>query len=132
MALNVLIVDDDPTTRTLLARLLTKRLGCEVRESGDGLAAYLALESAPADLVLLDVSMPTVTGQELLHKLRNDQRFATLPIVMITATNDRETVTDSIGQGVLDYIRKPFNLAVVERRLIAVLRGLGHTITVAS
>jgi CheY-like chemotaxis protein len=113
----VLVVDDDQLIRRVLRRLLEKRYGCVVQEATDGLAAYLALEAEVPDLVLLDVSMPNVTGPELLEKLRADPRFERLPVAMITAVGERDTVVESIERGVVDYIRKPLRLPSVERRL---------------
>src|SRR5262249_48494788 len=91
----VLVVDDDKLIRQVLRRLLERRYGCLVQEATDGQVALGALEADLPDLVLLDVSMPNVTGPQLLEKLRADPRFARLPVAMITAVGERETVVES-------------------------------------
>ena len=124
MGVKVLVVDDDQIIRRILRRLLEKRYGCVVQEATDGMAAYVAVEAELPDLVLLDVSMPNMTGPELLEKLRADPRFERLPVAMITATGDRDTVVESIERGVVDYVRKPLRLPSVERRLTDLFRRL--------
>jgi putative two-component system response regulator len=124
VGVKVLVVDDDQIIRRILRRLLEKRYGCVVREATDGLVAYQAVEAELPDLVFLDVSMPNMTGPELLEKLRGDPRFERLPVAMITATGDRDTVVESIERGVVDYVRKPLRLPSVERRLTDLFRRL--------
>jgi CheY-like chemotaxis protein len=124
VAVKVLVVDDDRLIRQVLRRLLERRYGCLVHEATDGQAALVALEADLPDLMLLDVSMPNVTGPELLEKLRADPRFERLPVAMITAVGERETVLESIERGVVDYIRKPLRVLAVERRLTDLFRRL--------
>ena len=125
MAAKVLIVDDDPLVRKLLTRLLEKRFGAQVREAVDGYAGFMAAEAEMPDLVLLDVSMPVVDGPALLEKMRADERFAKLPVVTISAAGEGETVMRMIDLGVIDYLRKPLNLAAVQKRLERVFAAAG-------
>ena len=125
MAAKVLIVDDDPLVRKLLTRLLEKRFGAQVREAVDGYAGFMAAEAETPDLMLLDVSMPVVDGPALLEKMRADERFAKLPVVTISAAGERETVMRMIDLGVIDYLRKPLNLAAVQKRLERVFAAAG-------
>ncbi|MGE0440804.1 MAG: response regulator [Gemmatimonadales bacterium] len=125
MSFNVLVVDDDATTRRILGRLLTKRFGATVREAEDGLQGFLAVEADVPDLILLDVSMPVVDGPELLEKLRGDPRFAAIPVVTVSAAGEREVVMRMIDLGIIDYLRKPLNIAAIEKRLTRVLEGAG-------
>ncbi len=127
MTVKVLIVDDDPVVRKLLSRLLQKRFGAEVREAPDGYAGFMAVEADPPDFMLLDVSMPIVDGPALLEKLRADERFAKLPVMTISAAGEREIVMRMIDLGVLDYLRKPLNLAAVQKRLERVFAAAGLT-----
>ena len=131
MAAKVLIVDDDPLVRKLLTRLLEKRFGAQVREAVDGYAGFMAAEAETPDLMLLDVSMPVVDGPALLEKMRADERFATLPVVTISAAGERETVMRMIDLGVIDYLRKPLNLAAVQKRLERVFAAAGLSIPAA-
>ena len=77
-------------------------------------------------MVLLDVAMPIVDGPDLLAKLRADPRFANLPVITISAAGERDVVMRMIELGVADYLRKPLNLAAVEKRLVRVLTATGH------
>lgn len=122
---NVLVVDDDPTVRRILAKLLEKRFGASVREATDGFAGYMAVEAERPDLVLLDLSMPIVDGPAMLEKLRADERFVTLPVVVISAAGEREVVLRMIELGVKDYLRKPLNLAAVQKRLERLFPSIG-------
>ncbi len=122
---NVLVVDDDPTVRRILAKLLEKRFGASVREAADGFAGYMAVETDRPDLVLLDVSMPIVDGPAMLEKLRGDERFATLPVVVISAAGERDVVLRMIELGVRDYLRKPLNLTAVQKRLERLFPAIG-------
>lgn len=125
MTVKVLIVDDDAVVRKLLSRLLEKRFGATVREAADGYAGYMAVENDPPDLMLLDVSMPIVDGPALLEKLRADDRFKAMPVVTISAAGEREIVMKMIDLGVLDYLRKPLNLAAVQKRMERVFAATG-------
>lgn len=123
--MRVLVVDDDVTIRTILTRLLQKRFGATVREAADGYAGFLAVSEETPDVLLLDVVMPIVDGPELLAKLRDDPRFAQLPVITISAAGEREVVMRMIDLGVIDYLRKPLNLAAVQKRLERVFTSIG-------
>jgi CheY-like chemotaxis protein len=121
----VLVVDDDTTVRTILGRLLQKRFDAVVREAPDGYAAFIALAEEVPDLLLLDVTMPIVDGPELLEKIRADPKLVNLPVVAISAAGERDVVTKMIELGVLDYLRKPLNLTLVEQRLRRTIASIG-------
>jgi DNA-binding response OmpR family regulator len=115
----VLIVDDEPMVRDVLVRYLA-RGGFEVETAGDGEAALAAFESAPPDLVLLDLMLPRLDGFEVFRRLRASG--ATSPVIMLTA---RGEVTDRIvglETGADDYVSKPFSPKEVVARVRAVLR----------
>src|SRR5690606_21775414 len=73
------------------------------------------------DLVLLDIMMPVMNGFELLERLRGDDRFRHLPIVMISALDDAESITKAIGMGADDHLPKPFNPQILRARVGASL-----------
>jgi CheY-like chemotaxis protein len=89
----VLVVDDEPDIRYVIARAL-RRAGYEVLEASHGAAALeLALSSAPG-LVLTDLMMPIMAGPELIEHLRADERTAATPIVLLTGTRGAATGAD--------------------------------------
>ena len=103
----VLIVEDDPDLVALVKRWL-ERDGHQVEHAADGAAALAALKSDPLPrLVLLDVMLPRVDGFEVLRRLRDEQRTAALPVVMVTSfTRDRDAARGR-ELGATDYVVKP-------------------------
>jgi DNA-binding response OmpR family regulator len=103
MRKSVLIVDDEFGLADLLADMLTER-GFEVRVAINGVLGMHALEAQPADLVLLDVMMPIMDGATMLRELRASERFAHIPVVMMTAVPRGVPV----GAEPDAFLRKPF------------------------
>src|SRR5690606_2102422 len=98
----------------LSRRLL--RQGHTVDMAVDGREALGMLEAGDYDLVLLDIMMPVMNGFELLERLRGDDRFRHLPIVMISALDDADSITKAIGMGADDHLPKPFNPQILRAR----------------
>ena len=117
---SILVADDSPTIARLLeAELLSA--GYEVTTVEDGrLALDAALDHCP-DLVLADVTMPTMGGLELTHLLREDPRTAGVSIILITAGGDTAKL-EGLSAGADDYIVKPFDTAELLARVKGVLR----------
>lgn len=118
----VLIADDDPAARLLIRRVVERHFHAVVREAVDGAEVLEACQQETPDLLLLDISMPAADGIQVLTTLREDPVFAKLPVMAVTATVERETVLRMIELGVVDYLRKPFELPAIERRLARVLK----------
>lgn len=115
----VLVVDDDASVRSTVADSL-RVAGHTAVEVGDGAAAIDAATRESFDLVILDVNMARVDGFTVLEKLR--RRKADLPIIMLTARDEREDVVRGLKLGADDYIRKPFGLEEFLLRVSAILR----------
>ncbi len=105
--MKVLIADDEPMTRSLLRRVLTRECGCTVSEAGDGLAALSSCGSTPPDLIVTDLRMPVMDGIELIEALRQVPALAAIPVVMMTAAREQGPVHRAIELGVTDYLLKP-------------------------
>ena len=73
------------------------------------------------DLIISDWNMPKMTGMDLLRKVRADDRFKTVPFVMVTAEGKRENVIAAVQAGVSNYIVKPFNAATLKEKLVKVI-----------
>jgi DNA-binding response OmpR family regulator len=101
----VLVVDDEPALRALLADFLGRR-GLAVREAAVGLAMRAALAAEPADVVVLDVTMPGESGLDLLAELR--ARGDDVPVVLLTACDGLDDRLAGLGRGADDYVTKPF------------------------
>ncbi|MCI0396584.1 MAG: response regulator [Chloroflexi bacterium] len=106
MSYSVLVVDDEPMARTLL-RLMLVRAGFEVREAEDGYDALNKVKSDVPDLMILDVMMPGIDGFAVCEALRGDQKTAGLPIIMLSAKTDVESVNRGLRLGATKYLTKP-------------------------
>jgi DNA-binding response OmpR family regulator len=102
----VLVVDDEPMARTLL-RLMLVRAGFEVVEAEDGFDALDKVNQKPPDLMILDVMMPGMDGFAVCETIRKDDRTATLPIIMLSAKTDTESVNRGLRAGANKYLTKP-------------------------
>jgi two-component system cell cycle response regulator len=117
----LLVVDDNEDNRyTLVLRL--KRLGyANVTTAVDGHQALAELRERAFDLVLLDVMMPEMNGYEVLEQLRADERLRHVPVIMISALDQLESVVRCIELGAEDYLPKPFNPVLLRARIGACL-----------
>ncbi len=114
-----MIVDDEVELRTLLAEYF-RRLGFEVTEKESGVAALQTAASDRFDCLILDVSMPEMTGVELLRKLR--ERGVQTPALFLTAHDSLEDKAAGFEAGADDYLAKPFSPRELEYRISALLR----------
>lgn len=121
----VLLAEDDPPVRRLLRHLLERNLRCEVSEVADGREALAAIGRERPDLLLLDIRLPELGGLRVLEALRADPATADLPVVAVSAVSGREEITRLIALQISDYLLKPLDIALAERRLARVLAGLG-------
>ena len=117
----VLVVDDDAVNRELLGRR-TEREGCAVAHAAGGAEALAMLESQAFDVVLLDLLMPGMSGEGVLRRLKGDARHADLPVLMISALDEQESIVRCIEAGAEDYLPKGVAPALLRARLGACLR----------
>jgi sigma-B regulation protein RsbU (phosphoserine phosphatase) len=113
---SLLVVDDDEMNRDMLSRRLQGR-GYAVALANDGKQALDAIASQPFDLVLLDVSMPEISGLQVLETVRRTYSVADLPIIMTTARDQRADVVRALELGANDYVTKPLDFPVVLARV---------------
>lgn len=117
----ILIVDDYKTMLRIIRNLLSQLGFNNVEEATNGSEAWTKLEQKPFKLVISDWNMEPVSGLDLLRKMRGDQRFSTIPFIMITAETKVDNVVVAKKEGVNNYIVKPFNAATLKTKLAAVL-----------
>jgi len=119
-ASSLLVVDDNSMNRIMLSRYITK-LGYQATLAENGRQALEKLQGEPFDLVLLDVQMPEMDGYQVLEHLKADPRLRDIPVIMISAVEELESVVRCIELGAQDYLPKPFNPVLLRARLSASL-----------
>jgi two-component system cell cycle response regulator len=119
-ASSLLVVDDNSMNRIMLSRYITK-LGYQATLVENGRQALEKLQTEPFDLVLLDVEMPEMDGYQVLEQLKADPRLRDIPVIMISAVEELESVVKCIELGAQDYLPKPFNPVLLRARLTACL-----------
>ncbi|MFL5802380.1 MAG: response regulator [Roseiflexaceae bacterium] len=120
-AATILIADDDPIGREMLAVLLAPQ-GYRLIYAGDGAEALAQAELLPPDLVLLDAMMPKMDGFEVCRRLRADPLLREVPVIMLTALDDRESRLQAIEAGADDFISKPFDRIELQARVCTITR----------
>ncbi|MCB0006073.1 MAG: response regulator [Anaerolineales bacterium] len=120
MTWSVLVVDDEPMARTLL-RLMLVRAGFEVLEAEDGFDALDQIKQRLPDVMILDVMMPGMDGFAVCETLRNDDNTAELPIIMLSAKTDLDSVNRGLRAGATKYLTKPVSPEDLTRNVRDVL-----------
>ena len=117
---HLLVVDDNEGNRDMLSRRL-RHEGYTVETAENGRKALEMIKSQPVDLVLLDVMMPEMNGYEVLEELKSDSTLRDIPVIMISALGEIESVVRCIEMGAEDYLPKPFNPVLLRARVTACL-----------
>jgi len=117
---HLLVVDDNENNRDMLSRRLLKT-GYTVEVAGDGEEALAKVKSNSFDLVLLDIMMPGLDGYAVLTRMKTDAALRHIPVIMISALGEIESVVRCIETGAEDYLPKPFNPTLLKARIGACL-----------
>jgi adenylate cyclase len=113
---HILIVDDDPLNRRLLAKNLDSD-GHRTMDVDNGFAALTAIGTDQPDLVLLDIQMPGLDGIEVLERIKTDPAMRHIPVIMISGIEDNESVVRCLEVGADDFLPKPFDPAILRARI---------------
>ena len=113
---HILVVDDSPINRDLLLHRLARQ-GHAVMVASDGQAALDLIATNAFDLVLLDILMPGLNGFQVLQMLKTDPKYRELPVIMISALDELDSVVRCIEMGADDYLSKPFNPVLLNARI---------------
>lgn len=119
----VLVVDDEESVRNLLQRIL-QDAGYQVTTAANGREALYQVSLIEAELVLLDVKMPEMSGLEVLSKLSSDSPG--ICVIMVTAVIDTETAVNAMKLGAYDYILKPFDRDDVLQKVLGAIGRWKH------
>lgn len=119
MGYRALVIDDDPTVRTVVQRYLAEQMGLDVGTAQSGADALAQLDRAPVDLVITDLKMPGLSGIEVIEATR--QRCPRAEVLLMTGFATIESAVHAMKLGAFDYLQKPFPLpqlgSMVERAL---------------
>lgn len=107
---DILVVDDDDVIRETLCELLEANHLCQTADTAE--EALAKLEAQRFDVVITDISMPGLSGKELLNRVV--ELYSGTPVIIISGLSDQEQAQSLIGLGAFDYLLKPFRLEVVE------------------
>jgi adenylate cyclase len=127
----ILVVDDNEMNRDMLSRRL-KRQEYDVVMAEDGEKALELLQVHNFDLVLLDIMMPKLSGYEVLEQIKKNPATQHLPVIMISAVDDLDSVVKCVEMGAEDYLFKPFNPVLLKARVSASLDKARHSGTLAA
>ena len=124
--MKILVVDDFSTMRRIVRNLLVE-LGFSnplIQEADDGEGAIAMLRSQPFDLVVTDWNMPNMTGIDLLRAIRAEAALKGLPVLMVTAENNRDQIIAAAQAGVNGYIVKPFTAITLQEKLTKIFERI--------
>ncbi|RFP10952.1 EAL domain-containing protein [Duganella sp. BJB488] len=126
----VLVIDDDPFIR-LLARDSMEKIGLQVVDAADASSGLAAISAHAPDIILLDVVMPGINGFEACSQARQLPNMEFCPIVMLTAHEDTDSVTQAYEAGATDFVGKPVNWQLLQHRVRFLLRAAASFRSVA-
>ncbi|HTV62675.1 MAG TPA: hybrid sensor histidine kinase/response regulator [Verrucomicrobiae bacterium] len=115
-AARILVVDDQPANIQIIGAVLGG-LGHEIIPASDGATALKRMEVRPPDIVLLDVLMPEMDGYEVCRRLTGNAEWKDIPIIFLSAADDKDLIVRALNAGGVDYITKPFNHAELVSRV---------------
>ncbi len=126
--MRVLIIEDEKRMAANIIRSLRESAGYAVDHAPDGAEGIYMAQSNPYDLVILDLMLPSIDGQTILRRLRSGG--FTVPVLVLTARDDKDTVISVLNDGADDYVSKPFDLGeLIARAKALIRRGKGKSAT---
>jgi two-component system chemotaxis response regulator CheY len=120
--MKILVVDDSSTMRRIIQNTLARLGYKDIVQAADGVEAWQALQENPdIGVVITDWNMPNMNGLELVKKIRAEEKYKNIPIIMVTTEGGKKEVITALKAGVNNYIVKPFTPQVLKEKLEAVL-----------
>ena len=123
MSLRVLVVDDSPAMRALIKKILSSSgLPIElIVDASDGVEGLCQLRENPVNLILSDINMPNMDGEEFIRQVRSDKNYREVPVLMITTDNSTARVLRLRQLGAQGYICKPFTPEMIKEKVLSVM-----------
>ena len=120
--MKILVVDDSSTMRRIIKNTLARLGYKDILEGADGVEGWSQMDANPdIEMLITDWNMPEMNGLELVKKVRSDERFVDLPIIMVTTEGGKSEVITALKAGVNNYIVKPFTPQVLKEKLAVVM-----------
>lgn len=117
----IYVVEDDLSILKLIEYVL-KTKGYEIETFENGEDFFLELEKKSPNLILLDIMLPDISGMEILEEIKNNNKYSTIPVMMLTAKDSEIDVVTALDNGADDYMKKPFSVLELLSRVNALLR----------
>ncbi len=117
----IYVVEDDLSILKLIEYAL-KTKGYEIETFENGEDFFLELEKKSPNLILLDIMLPDISGMEILEEIKNNNKYSTIPVMMLTAKDSEIDVVTALDNGADDYMKKPFSVLELLSRVNALLR----------
>jgi two-component system, chemotaxis family, chemotaxis protein CheY len=127
MAVHLMIVDDSPVMRAFIARVV-ELSGLDVTEclqASNGQEALALLRGKRVDIILTDVNMPTMNGEEFLRRLEEDDLLRSVPVLVVSTDGSEHRVQRMMALGAKGYVKKPFSPELLRERMEQLL-GVAH------
>lgn len=116
----ILVIDDDQDIRNLITAQLSSAAVKVLTASSGEKGIELARQGLP-DLIILDINMPDMNGFLVLENLRKDRNLRDIPVIMLTASSQRNDVMKAMEQGIADYVKKPYKLNILHKKIDTIL-----------
>ena len=116
-----MVVDDFATMRRIIRKIMKDLEFKEVIEAENGAEAFELLKTNKVDVIVSDWNMPTMTGLELMKRVRADERFKNLPFLLVTAEAQKDNIIQAIQAKVSNYVVKPFTPAALAEKLAKII-----------
>lgn len=111
----ILIVDDERDVLEVLKSSLERQHDLKVEVAQDGEEALKMMEQHSPDLVVLDLVMPKVNGEDVLRKIRNNYKMASTPVIISTVKRETSSMINLMNLGATDYLMKPYDVAALKK-----------------
>ncbi|MCG8683810.1 MAG: response regulator [Desulfobacterales bacterium] len=125
--MSILVVDDMKSMRLTIRKMLRNlNIGKMLRFADNGKTGLEVLRSTPCDLAIIDWNMPEMNGSQMLHHLRQDKMLRDMPVIMVTAENERDIVAEVAEHEIDAYLLKPLTLAALDSKIKSVVANVNN------
>jgi two-component system chemotaxis response regulator CheY len=118
-----LVVDDSSTMRRIIINTLNKLGHQDIIEAGNGREGVDRLAAATVDVIITDWNMPEMSGIEFIRTIRAQDKYAKIPVLMVTTNAAKDDIVEALRAGVTNYVVKPFTPDVMKEKIEGLLAG---------